>query len=143
MEYLIKLKEFIITTNDYQIYRYSLEQLCDYVQQFQQKNEFSSFHIGSNKSTTTSSSSVSSLKITPKQLLIGNHGDILDILKLPASSSTTSSSSGNGSIGDYHFNIALVTNSHQLRIINEQLNSCTILEGHSDIILSVDVSPDG
>jgi hypothetical protein len=143
MEYLIKLKEFIITTNDYQIYRYSLEQLCDYVQQFQQKNEFSSFHIGSNKATTTSSS-VSSLKITPKQLLIGNHGDILDIVKLPvSSSSSTSSSSSNGSIGDYHFNIALVTNSHQLRIINEQLNSCTILEGHSDIILSVDVSPDG
>jgi WD40 repeat protein len=73
-------------------------------------------------------------KLASTKLLIGNHGDILDILKIPSSPSSSS--------GELQFKVALVSNSHQLRILNEHL-SCQILDGHQDIILSVDVSPDG
>lgn len=76
-------------------------------------------------------------KLGAEKLLIGNHGDILDILKIPSSSSSPEEASS-----EIQFKIALVANSHQLRVLNENL-VCQVLEGHQDIILSVDVSPDG
>ncbi len=70
--------------------------------------------------------------LKPQKLLIGSHGDILDIAVIASSSSENNNT----------FSVALVTNSPQLRIMNESF-SCRILEGHSDIILCVDSSPDG
>lgn len=69
----------------------------------------------------------------PKELVVSNHGDILDMIRIP-----NSSEAGAG----LNYKLALVTNSPQLRIIDEKMN-CVVLEGHSDIILSADVSPDG
>lgn len=72
-------------------------------------------------------------RIEPSKLLIGSQGEILDMALIPNSSSNAS---GSG------FKLALVTNSTQVRIINESF-SCSLLEGHKDIVLCVDVSPDG
>ena len=40
------------------------------------------------------------------------------------------------------FRIALVTNSVQVRILDESF-ACSTLSGHTDIVLAVDASPDG
>jgi len=71
-------------------------------------------------------------RLEPSKLLIGSQGEILDMALIPNSSDA----SGSG------FKLALVTNSTQVRIINERF-SCSLLEGHKDIVLCVDVSPDG
>lgn len=41
-----------------------------------------------------------------------------------------------------YFRAALVTNARYVHIVDHEF-STTILDGHSDIVLSVDVSPDG
>lgn len=73
------------------------------------------------------------ISLRPKELVVSNHGDVLDMIRIPHSSEATSA---------LNYKLALVTNSPQLRIIDEKLN-CVVLEGHTDIILSADVSPDG
>ena len=62
--------------------------------------------------------------------IVGNNDDILDLLILPTSSSTPG------------IQMALVTNSNQVRIIQEDFSSSP-LEGHTDIVLAVDCSPNG
>lgn len=73
-------------------------------------------------------------RIEPSKLLIGSQGEILDMALIPSKDKNNSTASG--------FKLALITNSTQVRIINEQF-SCSLLEGHKDIVLCVDVSPDG
>ena len=90
--------------------------------------------------------------IEPTKLLIGSHGEILDMIMIPShtqssnqSTNITASTTTNDDIRDsspLQFKLALITNSNQVRIMNEHF-SCSILEGHKDIVLSVDVSPDG
>ena len=63
--------------------------------------------------------------------IVGNNDDILDLLILPSSSSSSS-----------EFQMALVTNSNQVRILQQDFSS-TPLEGHTDIVLAVDCSPNG
>lgn len=78
-----------------------------------------------------SGSAASEGRIEPSKLLIGSQGEILDMALIPSSGAASSG-----------FKLALVTNSTQVRIINERF-SCSLLEGHKDIVLCVDVSPDG
>ena len=40
------------------------------------------------------------------------------------------------------FCLALITNSPQVRIVDESF-ACSPLDGHTDIVLAADVSPDG
>jgi len=40
------------------------------------------------------------------------------------------------------FRMALVTNSVQVRVLDESF-ACSTLSGHTDIVLAVDASPDG
>jgi hypothetical protein len=71
-------------------------------------------------------------RIEPSRLLIGSQGEILDMALIPQVD-------GNNSSG---FKLALITNSPQVRIIDETF-SCAVLEGHRDIVLCVDATPDG
>ena len=97
--------------------------------------------------------------VRPSRLLVGSHGEILDMVAIPmstlpspstpppsssssSSSAVTSNSSDVAAVATLRFRLALVTNSPQLRIVDERF-SCTVLEGHRDIVLAVDVSPDG
>lgn len=97
--------------------------------------------------------------IEPSKLLIGSHGEILDMVIIPSppcnqstnttATSTTNTTSVSRSISEEEkelllpqFKLALITNSNQVRIVDERF-TCSILEGHKDIVLSVDVSPDG
>jgi hypothetical protein len=59
---------------------------------------------------------------------------------IPQCADTEGGEEGNSKKGK--FQIALVTNSTQVRIINEKF-SCSVLEGHKDIVLAVDATPDG
>lgn len=90
-------------------------------------------------SQSAASDASSHERIEPSKLLIGSQGEILDMALIP-SNATTSAASGdhNGS----KFQLALITNSPQVRIVNEKF-SCSVLEGHKDIVLCVGVSPDG
>lgn len=69
-------------------------------------------------------------------MLIGSQGEILDMALIPRRDASSSSSSGSG------FQLALITNSTQVRILDEKFN-CAVLEGHRDIVLCVDATPDG
>ena len=40
------------------------------------------------------------------------------------------------------FLLAVITNSSQIRLVDDSF-SCTALDGHTDIVLAADVSPDG
>ena len=40
------------------------------------------------------------------------------------------------------FLLAVITNSSQIRLVDDTF-SCTALDGHTDIVLAADVSPDG
>lgn len=71
-------------------------------------------------------------RLEPSKLLIGSQGEILDMALIPNPNANVGSS----------FKLALITNSTQVRIVDERFN-CSVLEGHKDIVLCVDVSPDG
>jgi U3 small nucleolar RNA-associated protein 13 len=87
-----------------------------------------------NMSVLSSSSTTPSTTVSPNSLLIGSHGDILDMITIPSATSAAVTGSGK---------MAVVTNSPQLRILTTSTMQCEVLEGHSDIILAVDVSSDG
>lgn len=70
--------------------------------------------------------------VLPSKLLVGSHGDVLDMVALPLV--------GQSSIRA--FQLALITNSVQVRVVDQDF-SCWVLDGHRDIVLSIDASPDG
>ena len=80
------------------------------------------------------------------RLLIGSHGDILDIAFIPQhkihSETDNTENEMVENTENNKFLVALITNSTQVRLMDETFN-CRVLEGHTDIVLSVDVSPDG
>lgn len=107
-------------TNDFNFVSFSAAQLAQGVQAIQKQSE---------------DDSNDTVLLKPCELLVSNHGDILDLIRLPSSSAPSSSSSP-------AFRLAVVSNSPQLRIVDEQMKT-SVLEGHTDIILAADVSPDG
>lgn len=74
-------------------------------------------------------------RIDPSRLLIGSQGEILDMTLIPQRESKDYRNSDS-------FKLALITNSTQVRIVDDK-NNCAVLEGHNDIVLCVDVTPDG
>jgi hypothetical protein len=74
-------------------------------------------------------------RIEPSRLLIGSQGEILDMALIPSTHAANAAAT-NG------FRMALITNSTQVRVVDERFN-CTVLEGHRDIVLCVDTTPDG
>jgi hypothetical protein len=85
---------------------------------------------GSNKTTSLE-------RIEPSRLLIGSQGEILDMALIPRPEGSAS-----GTAGSSGFQLALITNSTQVRIVDDRFN-CAVLEGHRDIVLCVDATPDG
>jgi hypothetical protein len=94
----------------------------------------SQLNVGVNKIKNASADDSDYVYIKPQELLISNHGDILDIIRLPSRSNQDSN--------HVQFRMGLVSNSPQLRIVDQNLHT-EVLEGHTDIILAADVSPDG
>lgn len=45
-------------------------------------------------------------------------------------------------VGKLHEHVVLATNSSQIKVLDLKTNSCQLLTGHSDTILSVDVFKD-
>lgn len=114
--------DLIAVTNDYNINRFSVDIMLQKITSMgTQKPGF-----------------VDDLFVRPKETLIGSHGEILDLIRVPHS--TTEDINNDKEL--IKCQLALVTNSPQLRILNPQLH-CISLDGHKDIILSVDMSPDG
>eukprot|EP00559_Dactyliosolen_fragilissimus_P008400 CAMPEP_0184863874 /NCGR_PEP_ID=MMETSP0580-20130426/12913_1 /TAXON_ID=1118495 /ORGANISM="Dactyliosolen fragilissimus" /LENGTH=1134 /DNA_ID=CAMNT_0027362451 /DNA_START=100 /DNA_END=3504 /DNA_ORIENTATION=- len=68
--------------------------------------------------------------LSPQRTIVGHNDEILDLAVIPSTSSNT-------------LRVAIATNSPQLRIFELHTYSCTLLEGHTDTILCVDVSPCG
>ena len=93
-----------------------------------------------------------------EKLVVGCNDEILDIAILPSPKNDHSFLVGqdeNTSFGEVSvveqidglvhlrpFKIAVITNSAQVRIMDESFK-CVCLEGHLDIVLALDVSPDG
>lgn len=92
--------------------------------------------------------------LLPSRLLIGSHGDVLELTIIPTrecrSDDTVVGSSGVGGssakgqveMKAKGFEMVVTTNSSQVRIMDENM-SCSVLEGHTDIVLAASVSPDG
>ena len=97
----------------------------------------------------------------PIRQVSGCNDDILDILvipqpegSLPLTETTSDRIADNNSISqsivegnrqnatEKKFLLAIITNSSQIRLVDESF-SCTPLDGHTDIVLAADVSPDG
>eukprot|EP00981_Chlorochromonas_danica_P005788 scaffold1190_cov187-Ochromonas_danica.AAC.20 len=108
-------QEIVSVSKDYNISFFSLEKLSKLI-------------------TTKSTGSASNLSMHPERILIGSYGDILDFSLLASSCQPQDSKA--------RFSVAVVTNSAQVRVIDQDQH-CDILEGHHDIILAVDSSPDG
>ena len=71
--------------------------------------------------------------------IVGCNDDILDIAFIPKYSDDDED--------DYiknsdEFTLAMATNSPLVRLMDESF-SCSLLDGHTDIVLSVDASPNG
>ena len=62
--------------------------------------------------------------------------------KTQKDATATASSNEKDDGSNVKFRVAVVTNSNEVRIMNEGF-SCRSLNGHTDIVLSVDASPDG
>lgn len=106
--YLPQAKEIVAFTNDFNICVYDLTQ------------------IASQALSLVEAPSSSIPYLSPNRVLIGNHGDILDMVRVP----------------QCPYEVAMVTNSPQLRFMNRQFE-CQVYEGHHDIILTIDISDDG
>lgn len=76
--------------------------------------------------------------VRPLRVLIGNHGDILDLVRIPQIADETAKAEE----AESRYELAVITNSPQLRLMNRRFE-CQVVEGHEDIVLSVDVSEDG
>lgn len=117
--YLPKKKEIMAVTQDYNLCFYSLSSIQSQIK--------------------ASGSGAAQQFLKPQKLLIGSHGDILDMSLLPA---RVANNTSDRSVNMDGYELALVTNSSQVRIIDDSF-SCRLLEGHTDIVLSVSSSPDG
>lgn len=101
-----------------------------------------------------------SLSMKERRQLVGFNDDILDLKFIPSlptneelfdsfkligsstSSSSPSSSSSSSSSVSSTYALGVVTNSAQVRLIDNDFN-CLSLNGHADIVLCIDVTPDG
>jgi hypothetical protein len=79
--------------------------------------------------------------IKPDRILIGNHGEILDMIRIPHSFGKHSVDERDKK-GEGFDDLAIISNSPQLRIMDSNMK-CQVLEGHIDIILAIDISDDG
>lgn len=86
------------------------------------------------KTGQPSSSSLVSLVLPPQRTLVGSYGDILDLRVLASQYISDAVSPA--------FQLAVVSNSAIVRVVDDHQH-CALLQGHSDIVLSVDSSPDG
>ena len=78
--------------------------------------------------------------------LIGCNDDILDMAVLnPPNESRDDSNDDDDNIGNPHCGLkfAVVTNSAQVRLMDGNNFECVSLNGHSDIVLAIDATPDG
>lgn len=119
--YQAQSHEIVAITNDFNIVGYTIDQIVAYGKQVLTVLPEPVLG-GLNK--------ISNASIRPSSLWIGHHGDILDMLTLPSTDTNNKM-------------IALVTNSPQLRLLYPHTMQCEVLEGHTDIILAIDVSPTG
>jgi len=97
---------------------------------------FNSYTIDSITSILNNDNNDNKKHILPTRQVVGCNDDILDIAFVPKSDNDDDISSTN------KFTVAMVTNSPQVRLMDESF-SCSLLDGHSDIVLSVDASPTG
>ena len=85
-----------------------------------------------------------SLTVPPDRLLIGNQGEILDMVCVPARLLHKPDGSGKGDEEEKVMReLVVVTNSPHVRVMDTASLQCRYLEAHSDIVLSADVGPDG
>jgi len=119
LHYLPSTQQLLTVTKEYNLCSYDISAFPQYLKQL---------HAAANSSDLQS--------IEPASLLIGSQGEILDLALIPPIKGA------GGPLGGMCFRLAMVTNSSQVRVIDERF-SCTLLEGHRDIVLSVAASPDG
>ena len=85
--------------------------------------------------------------ISPVTLYVGHNDEIIDLRFLPSSTTSAATAADTDSstaVGTAAATYAVVvTNSPQPRVFNLETLSATLLSGHSDIVLAVDVSADG
>ena len=88
---------------------------------------------------------------------MGYNDDILDMIWIPTIDDSTNQQQSNMDIDDDNndhdpdeiiekpidkFDIVIITNSSQIKIMNQDFNY-QLLDGHTDIVLAGDVTPDG
>mmetsp|Transcript_11269 Transcript_11269/g.16966 ORF Transcript_11269/g.16966 Transcript_11269/m.16966 type:complete len:841 (-) Transcript_11269:67-2589(-) len=84
-----------------------------------------------------------SLTAQPDRLLVGNQGEILDMVCVPARLSTNKEDSEEEVQERVVRELVVVTNSPHVRVMDTDTLQCRYLEAHTDIVLSADVGPDG
>ena len=95
------------------------------------------YYRAGNDSDSSTLSSTSNLNLKVSRKIVGYHDDILDMVVIPKQKT-------DGVEVEFEVDrIALVSNSTQVRIVCTGDMTCESYDGHSDVILAVDVSPDG
>mmetsp|Transcript_8312 Transcript_8312/g.15661 ORF Transcript_8312/g.15661 Transcript_8312/m.15661 type:complete len:1054 (+) Transcript_8312:36-3197(+) len=74
--------------------------------------------------------------LTSNRIIIGHNDEILDLKIIPVTEMSLTRD-------DYQRRVAVATNSAQVKVFDLGSYSCQVLEGHSDTVLCVDVSPCG
>lgn len=75
-----------------------------------------------------------------KKQFVGFNDDILDILWMPALKDSNDDNILENDISNCKFGV--ITNSSQIKVFNSSFH-CILMDGHEDIVLAIDVTPDG
>ena len=75
--------------------------------------------------------------------IVGHNDEILDLRVIPSATPTSGDNMNDASAPPPAQKVAVATNSAQIRIFELGTYSCSVLDGHTETVLSIDVSPCG
>lgn len=98
------------------------------------EHNFSFLDLGSSNKKSTKAS-----LLDINRTIVGHNDEILDLKIIP----TTNVDNDNANASLQNRKVAVATNSSQIRIFDLASYSCDVLNGHTDTVLTMDVSPCG
>ena len=95
------------------------------------------------RSTDTDSIVEGKAVLRMDRTIVGHNDEILDLRVIPSATPTSGDNMNDASAPPPAQKVAVATNSAQIRIFELGTYSCSVLDGHTETVLSIDVSPCG
>ena len=81
--------------------------------------------------------------LAPRRCVVGNNDEITDLRFVPPGAAAADGAADDGAAAAAGRRVLVATNSEQLRLLELGALRCTLLGGHTDLVLAVDASADG